>query len=373
MMMTSLLAIVWFAQIHLSDCFTCIGAAYANILNRNHFASTATTTYSSQEYFTDSHWPSFRNKNMSYFQASFNELDNLRVTRKGKQKILGRIISWVLSKIIVSRSEYVTGLELNIWSQRNLDILRGKIDAMEMKFDKICFCKIFVSGGGRFLIKGLNLRMRRFLFQKLQSVRIPYIIYCDLIFTQLDIVKSTFIKNLIQLLVDTILERVLSQAKTVGVDTSRIVSAQINSVKIDSRRIHAIGVARILSNSTGSVGAAGFASIDFEISTGAGMRDEGQTLYLRDIKVLLNPRSFLRTDIPILTVSPIDVDLGEEFRIESLVIANKNIWIRAASVISPVEPFSVIERRSKALFKYDVSGMLSTLLRLNGGIAMRWT
>ena len=111
-------------------------------------------------------------------------------------------------------------------------------------------------------------------------------------------------------------------------------------------------------------------SIDFEISTGAGIRDEGQTLYLRDVKVLLNPRSILRTDIPILTVSPIDVDLGEEFRIESLV--NKNIWIRAASIISPIEPFAVIESRRKALYRYDLSVMLSNLLRLNGGIAMRW-
>lgn len=114
------------------------------------------------------------------------------------------------------------------------------------------------------------------------------------------------------------------------------------------------------------------ASIDFEISTGAGIRDEGQTLYLRDVKVLLNPRSILQTDIPILTVSPIDVDLGEEFRIESLVIANKNIWIRAASIISPIEPFAVIESRPKALYSYDLSVMLSNLLRLNGGIAMRW-
>ena len=114
------------------------------------------------------------------------------------------------------------------------------------------------------------------------------------------------------------------------------------------------------------------ASIDFEISTGAGIRDEGQTLYLRDVKVLLNPRSILRTDIPILTVSPIDVDLGDEFRIESLVIANKNIWIRAASIISPIEPFAVIESRNRALYRFDLSVMLSNLLRLNGGIAMRW-
>lgn len=305
---------------------------------------------------------------MSYFQSSFSELDDLKESKKHKQKFLGRVVAWFIRKLIVSRTEYVQGLEVNVWADRNLDVLRGKIDTLEMKFNKISFCKIFVSGGGRLIIKGLNLRIRRFLFQKMQSIRVPYIIYCDLIFTQLDIGKSTFIRNLIQLLVDTILSRVLSQAKIAGVETSRIVNAEIRGVKIESRRIHAIGVARLLTEKDPRNGVA---SIDFEISTGAGIRDEGQTVYLRDIKVLLNPRSILRTDIPILTVSPIDVDLGEEFRIESLVIANKNIWIRAASIISPIEPFSIIENRRKALFRYDMSVLLSNLLRLNGGIAIR--
>lgn len=198
-------------------------------------------------------WPTFRNKNMSYFQTSFKELDNLKESKKHKQKFLGRIVAWFIRKIVVARSDYIQGLELNVWANRNLDILRGKIDTLEMKFDKISFCKIFVSGGGRLIIKGLNLRMRRFLFQNnLQSIRVPYIIYCDLIFTQLDIGKSTFIKNLIQLLVDTILARVLSQARIAGVETSRIINAEIRAVKIQSRRIHAIGVAHLLS-SPGSI------------------------------------------------------------------------------------------------------------------------
>ena len=49
------------------------------------------------------------------------------------------------------------------------------------------------------------------------------------------------------------------------------------------------------------------------------MRGEGQILFLKDISVLLNPDSTFPTDIPILTTAPIDVDMGEDFRIESLV------------------------------------------------------
>jgi hypothetical protein len=132
-----------------------------------------------------------------------------------------------------------------------------------------------------------------------------------------------------QLLVDTILANVFSQIKGIGIDTSRLFKAEITKVTINSRRIYVQGTAKFISDN--SMNSIEYASVDFEVSTGAGMRDEGQILYLKDIKVLLNPKSVLRTDIPIILTSPIDVDLGDNFRVESLVIANKNIWIRAAS------------------------------------------
>ena len=44
---------------------------------------------------------------------------------------------------------------------------------------------------------------------------------------------------------------------------------------------------------------------------GAGVRNEGQVLYLRDIQVVLNPDSILRAVVPILLTTPIDVDLGK--------------------------------------------------------------
>ena len=44
--------------------------------------------------------------------------------------------------------------------------------------------------------------------------------------------------------------------------------------------------------------------------SGAGVKDEGQVLYLKDIRVVLNPDSILRAVVPILLTTPIDVDLG---------------------------------------------------------------
>ena len=42
------------------------------------------------------------------------------------------------------------------------------------------------------------------------------------------------------------------------------------------------------------------------------------------------------------------------------------------SVISPVTPFSVVRIERRAMFYYDLSALLSSVLKLRGGVAMRW-
>lgn len=298
--------------------------------------------------------------------AHFKELDqNTRTMEKGQRRfrplITARIVSWALHKIITLRTDVVQGLDIKIASRSNYDVLRGRLDTIDMKFDKISFAQLHVSGGGRFIIKGLELRMRRFLFFNLQSVKKPYVIYADLLLTQQDIINSKVIRNLIQLLVNTILERILQNDK--------ILSASVRKVTINARRINAQGTVKVLSD---RVDDSSLISLDFEISTGAGMRDNGHVLFLKDVQATVALNSRLRTSVPYLATRPIDIDLGEDCIIENLVIANKNIWIRAASVISPITPFSVAEMESKALYRYDLSALLSSLLRLNGGIFLRW-
>jgi len=273
-----------------------------------------------------------------------------------KPVVLARFVSWILKKIVQAKTKFVEGLEVSIGSASNRQILRGKVDTVEMKFDKIAFGQIFVTGGGRLIIQGLDLRMRRFLFERLQSLRKPYRIYGDFLLTQSDIVNSKFIRNLIQLLVNTILERVLQ--------ASEILSVSIRKVTIRNRRLFAQG------SVSSSVASSNI--INFEVSTGAGVRSNGRVIYLKDIQVVLNPDSVLRAAVPILLTTPIDVDLGESCRIENFVIANKSVWLRAVSIISP--DLSVNENPSIALYRYDLAALLSSTLFLKGGIltTQRW-
>mmetsp|Transcript_18367 Transcript_18367/g.30778 ORF Transcript_18367/g.30778 Transcript_18367/m.30778 type:complete len:398 (-) Transcript_18367:338-1531(-) len=316
------------------------------------------------------------------YENTFRKVKDVQVRaeQKLKRPLFARVVAWILSRLVRKSTSSLNGLEMHVIADSNHDILRGKLDTIELKFDKVNYAQFFVSGGGRLIIKDLSLRMRRFLFKNAQAIRKPYTLYCDLLLTQQDIVKSTFIRNLIQLLVDTILERVIGGQNIVGIS--------VEEVRIHSRRIHAKGVARLLPDTTtsgrpvstvrreqrekGKVHSSndeGLISLPFEVSTGIGVKEGGHHIFVKDIQVILNPdNKLLRAVVPLPQTAPIDIDLGAGFQIQSLVIANKNIWLRAASKISPVQPFQVVDFETTALYHYDLSALLSSVLRLNGGL-----
>ena len=155
--------------------------------------------------------------------------------------------------------------------------------------------------------------------------------------------------------VDTILEKVFG--------SNKIMNISVKSVNIKERKVHASGVARILadgpstkqlhslaqlmnypppysssynrsigknnsvssgssvssggsssssSNSaTSSLEQAELISMDFEVCAGMGTKHNGQTVFLKDVTVTLNPDTLLSTVMPIAMTSPIEIDIGE--------------------------------------------------------------
>ena len=281
-------------------------------------------------------------------------IDEMTIDSAQADKVVARIITWIIRRIIIIRTKYVSGLAVRVMDT-NRNLLSGKVNKLEMSFDAMHYREIRVSGG-KLIIQGLELRRRRFLFGlgNRLSLRRPYRIYGDFLLTQSDIVNSPMIKNLFQLLLNTIFERVLSLS-------SSVVSADINKVSILNRRIYATGDV----NTFGDVGKVGF-----EVSFGIGIRREGRVIYLKDIEVALNPDSVLRASVPIIPTTPIDVDVGESCRIENLVVTNENVWVRAVSVISPelCEPNASSNKSDIAFYRYDLANLLSRMLRLQGGI-----
>jgi hypothetical protein len=105
------------------------------------------------------------------------------------------------------------------------------------------------------------------------------------------------------------------------------------------------------------------------VSSSAGVRDNGQVVFLKDIQVVLNPNTYLKSPpIPVILSSEVTVDLGEDCAVQSLVITNKKVWIKASSKISPVAPFAVASLESKGAYRYDLAALLSSILRMPRGI-----
>lgn len=277
-----------------------------------------------------------------------------------KPVLFARIVSWIIRKIVEARCRYTSGLICSVDAKSNSDILRGRVNNIELQFDSLCYGQLYISGGGRINLQGIDLRMRRFLFQDIQSLRTPYKLSGDLLLTQEDIVRSKFIRDLIQLLVNTILRNALTPA-------NEFVNVVVKRVYINSRRLFAIG--EIMPSVVGDS-----AAMPFEVSLSLGVREEGQVVYLRDIQVALNPENvILRTSFGIPLQAPIDIDLGPDCKLESLVLSDSHAWVRFKAIISPVAPFGVAPVQRRAMYYYDLAALLSSVLKLRGGVAVKWT
>lgn len=67
---------------------------------------------------------------------------------------LARLLSWMLKRIVMTKTEDIRGLDMNVLATSNRNVMRGQFDTIEMKFDKIAYQNFFVSGGGKLIIKG---------------------------------------------------------------------------------------------------------------------------------------------------------------------------------------------------------------------------
>lgn len=72
-----------------------------------------------------------------------------------KPLLLARFLSWMLKRIVISKTEDIRGLDMNVLATSNRNVMRGQFDTIEMKFDKIAYQNFFVSGGGKLIIKGM--------------------------------------------------------------------------------------------------------------------------------------------------------------------------------------------------------------------------
>ena len=267
-----------------------------------------------------------------------------------KVPILARVLGWIIRSVIESKSLLATGLSVSV-SSSNMDIFRGRIRGIMVKFDKIDYGVLQISGGGKLLLERIELRYQAVIFPDMNVLKKDYTISAEFVLTQSDIVNSKIIRELIQLLADTLLKG----------NFNSIVKVTVKKVIIASLRIFIYGDALTPYPDI---------SVPFELSTGIGTRTQlnRPVVFLKNLELIVN-----RLSVPLFLGAPIDIDLGENCIIESLVITNRTISARAKFTISPVTPFTVValpEPTPKvAMFRYDLAEKLSSLLRVRWSVS----
>jgi hypothetical protein len=95
--------------------------------------------------------------NDEYMPRNQGILDNSspekRKNTKRKQVMLARIVSWILRKVVQSQTQSNDGLQVHVDAHSNQEILRGRVNKIELSFNSIAYGQLFISGGGQLTLQ----------------------------------------------------------------------------------------------------------------------------------------------------------------------------------------------------------------------------
>jgi hypothetical protein len=95
------------------------------------------------------------NEYISNYTTPLQPFEEIQPDKNSKKPLLlARFLSWMLKRIVLTKTEDIRGLDMNVLATSNRNVMRGQFDTIEMKFDKIAYQNFFVSGGGKLIIKG---------------------------------------------------------------------------------------------------------------------------------------------------------------------------------------------------------------------------
>jgi hypothetical protein len=215
--------------------------------------------------------------------------------------------------------------------------------------------------------------------RRLNVIRKPFEIFGEYVLTQQDVSNSKLIRDLIQALVNTVLRALFPSLHLTFFDVA------VDSVRITNHKLAIHGTANIAESAGG---------MPFVLLTGVGLAGEGHVIYLDKPELILNPeaklpvkvrgergssgslpwrRVFLEgvgltmcasvrsRQVPLGSIRAFDVDIGDNARIEEIVIDDDvGVTIKARTLITPAPPFQVSDVGKRAAFLYDLGAFLSS-------------
>lgn len=266
-----------------------------------------------------------------------------------------KLAASIIHRILVVTSKSASGLTVQVSNSTTLDVIRGNLKHIEIKFDKVYYDLIQITGGGTLLADGIDMKMRRLLFIERAFLRRSYNLSAEFSLTPSDVINSKLFRDWMQLLVDSV----------VAANFGNQGKSRILKVTISARRIHIHGDLITSIPLT--------PSIPWQFSTAVGVRPNKQVVFLCNMSLVFNNQNNgLRFQTPLILSELFDVDLGENFFVDDLVISNQSIYIRANCKIWNCERFAVAPVIKRGLYRYDLSDLLSKLMSFKGGFVTKF-
>lgn len=267
--------------------------------------------------------------------------------RRQRPKIAAGFFRMVLHMLIRLRWR-LSGLKVEVVADSNRKALSGTLRSVFVQFGALRLKRAQITGGGIVEVAGLDMTLRSFLKRLVRGraryLRRPFEVYVQATMTSEDVARSWWIRNVAQRIVNILMDRAVGSDLTI--------------MTVSVRGASAVGDRLVFS---GVIGTAVSTAVPFMVSIRLSVATSGHVLCIDDPEIVLNPGP-LQVVVPVVTIQKLQVDLGDDARVEMLRIENSKINIRARALVSPFQRFLVGNITPRAMFQYDLADFVSRFL-----------
>ncbi|CAM9390053.1 unnamed protein product [Chrysoparadoxa australica] len=256
-----------------------------------------------------------------------------------------RCLQWAFHRIIRRNARKVEGLNVKVSAKSNRRALSGNLQTVGVSFQQLVLKPMQLSGGANMTITGVDLKVLLLLFRRFRAFKRPFEVSGDYVFTSSDLIASPLIKSIVQNIINASLRNL--EAFATDPTTFRKAKVTVLRVSVKGSKLVIDGEAEY-----------GSTRVPFTARTGVGLSKKGHVVYFKDSEAFWDSVGG-RIGLPLVALNALDVDIGDNTRIDALRIANGQMAVRARFVLSPIPPLMVANVSKRAVFRYDVGERLS--------------
>ncbi|CAM9380148.1 unnamed protein product [Chrysoparadoxa australica] len=277
-------------------------------------------------------------------QASTILLEQEFNPHEGKRPLVAKLIWDKLLRRSINRRTEHAGLRVSVEARSNRAAMFGRLDTLNIAFDKMMFERLRLTGGCELEIMGLSIRSAGLLLpgRRIRRLLRPCEVYGKYFITQEDLHMSPMIRGL----VESVLNKANNYNKPPHLKDERGIT--ISKVCVNDAKLEAAGVYNT-----------SLVPVPFRYRTGIQISRDGHIIYLKDPEILWDSP----LPVPLLLMRTLRIDLGNNAQFSHVQIGGGGIMCEGRFVVSPQRPLLVAPVKQRPADVYhDLGETLSQFI-----------